>query len=221
MTECWRISTCSRVGDVLGVAIGPHVERDDDRIRRGREQHVGLVHRADARVDDPDLDLFVGEFGERVGQHLGRSLHVGLDDDRQLLHAAFGDLRLQRFERQTAALARRARGSSPAPRGMPRSVAPSRRRRPGRRRQAAEGRSARGLRPASTARRSSSAFHDRRSARARVRRSGPAMNVSPTASVPSCTSTVATGPRPLSSFDSSTVPGGVASSDWPSARRGR
>ena len=35
---------------------------------------------------------------------------------------------------------------------------------------------------------------------------GPAMNVSPTFSVPSCTSTVATGPRPLSSFDSSTVP---------------
>ena len=35
---------------------------------------------------------------------------------------------------------------------------------------------------------------------------GPAMNVSPTLSVPSCTSTVATCPRPLSSFASSTVP---------------
>ena len=35
---------------------------------------------------------------------------------------------------------------------------------------------------------------------------GPAMNVSPTLSVPSCTSTVATGPRPLSSLASSTVP---------------
>jgi hypothetical protein len=46
---------------------------------------------------------------QRVGQHLGRTLHVGLDDDRQLLHAAFGDLRLQRFERQTAALAPSAR----------------------------------------------------------------------------------------------------------------
>jgi hypothetical protein len=32
------------------------------------------------------------------------------------------------------------------------------------------------------------------------------MNVSPTLSVPSCTSTVATGPRPLSSFASRTVP---------------
>ena len=35
---------------------------------------------------------------------------------------------------------------------------------------------------------------------------GPAMNVSPTRSVPSWTRIVATGPRPRSSFDSSTVP---------------
>ena len=34
----------------------------------------------------------------------------------------------------------------------------------------------------------------------------PAMKLSPTRSVPSCTSTVATGPRPLSSLASSTVP---------------
>jgi hypothetical protein len=92
------------LGDVGGVAIGPHVEADDDRVRRRREQHVGLVDGADAGVDDPDLDLLVGQLGERVGQHFGRALHVGLDDDRQLLHAAFGDLLLQRFEREPAAL---------------------------------------------------------------------------------------------------------------------
>ena len=34
----------------------------------------------------------------------------------------------------------------------------------------------------------------------------PAMKVSPTCSVPSCTRIVATGPRPRSIFDSSTVP---------------
>jgi hypothetical protein len=33
---------------------------------------------------------FSSELRERVGQHLGRALHVGLDDDRQLLHAALG-----------------------------------------------------------------------------------------------------------------------------------
>ena len=98
------MSTRSRVGDLLGVAVGPHVERDDDRVRRRREQDVRLVDRADARVDDPDLHLLVGQLGERVGQHFGRALHVRLDDDRQLLHAAFGDLRLQRLERETAAL---------------------------------------------------------------------------------------------------------------------
>ena len=43
-------------------------------------------------------------FDERVGQHFRRALHVGLDDDRQVLHVAFGDLLLQRLERQAAAL---------------------------------------------------------------------------------------------------------------------
>ena len=51
------------------------------------------------------FDLVVAELRQRVGQHFGRALHVGLDDDRQLLHAAFGDLLLQRLERQAAALA--------------------------------------------------------------------------------------------------------------------
>ena len=69
-----------------------------------REQHVRLVDGADARADDPDLDLLVRQLGERVGEHFGRALHVGLDDDRQLLHAAFGDLLLERLEREAAAL---------------------------------------------------------------------------------------------------------------------
>ena len=39
------------------------------------------------------LTLLVAELGQRVGQHFGRALHVGLEDDRQLLHPAFGNLR--------------------------------------------------------------------------------------------------------------------------------
>ena len=35
-----------------------------------------------------------------------RALHVGLDDDRQFLHAAFGDLRLQGLEREPGAFDR-------------------------------------------------------------------------------------------------------------------
>ena len=68
---------------------------------------------------------------------------------------------------------------------------------PGTRRPAAAGRPGRALRPASTARPTSSAS-PRSSMSARTRPTiGPAMNVSPTLSVPSCTSTVATGPRPF------------------------
>ena len=98
------MSTSSRSAMSCGVAIGPHVEADDDRVRRRGEQHVRLVDGADARADDADLDLLVRQLGQRVGEHFGRALHVGLDDERQLLHAAFGDLLLERFEREPAAL---------------------------------------------------------------------------------------------------------------------
>ena len=104
------MSTPSRSAIVLGVPVRPHVEADDDRVRRRGQQDVRFVDRADAGVDDPDLHLLVGQLGERVGEHFRRALHVGLDDDRQLLHAAFGDLRLQRLEREPSALrAERAR----------------------------------------------------------------------------------------------------------------
>ena len=93
------------LGDVGGVAVGPHVEADDDGVRRRRQQHVRLVDRADAAVDDADLDLLVAQLRQRVAEHFGRALHVRLDDDRQLLHAAFGNLRLQRLEREPRALA--------------------------------------------------------------------------------------------------------------------
>ena len=145
-------------------------------------------------------------FVERVGQHLGRALHVGLDDDRQLLHAAFGDLRLQRFEREAAALRAERAGLRlllAERRDLPRL---GRVGEPGRRRPAAAARSGRAPRPASTAR-PTSIGRPRSSMSARTRPTiGPAMNVSPTCSVPSCTRIVATGPRPLSSFASSTVP---------------
>ena len=137
------------LGHVRRVAIGPDVEADDDGVRRGREQHVRFVDRADAAVDDADLHPLVAQLRERVGEHFGRPLHVGLDDDRQLLHAAFGDLLLQRLEREPAAL-----GAERPVLGLPlrdtsRSDAPWRRPpAPGRRRPAAAARRGRALRPA-------------------------------------------------------------------------
>src|SRR5436190_6863225 len=70
--------------DVFGVAVRPDVERNDDGVRCGREQHVRFVDRADARVDDSNLHFFIREFRQRVGEHFGRALHIALDDDREL-----------------------------------------------------------------------------------------------------------------------------------------
>ena len=99
------MSTFSRSATSAALRSGRHVEPDDDGVRRRGQQHVGLVDRADAAVDDADLDLLVAQLRQRVAEHFGRALHVRLDDDRQLLHAAFGNLRLQRLEREAAALA--------------------------------------------------------------------------------------------------------------------
>ena len=114
---------------------------------------------------------------------------------------------LQRLEREPAALGAERACPSPAPGGRARSAAPwPRRRAPGTRRPAAAGPS----RPStSTGVDGGAAFvgRPRSSMSARTLPTiGPAMNVSPTRSVPSCTRMVATGPRPRSSFASSTVP---------------
>ena len=159
------------------------------------------------RVDDLDLRLVVRQLAERVGQHFGRALHVGLDDDRQLLDVALRQLLLQRFERQAAALgAERALLGLRLPEGrdLPRLRRIGHRlERVAGRRQVSRGRA---LRPASTGR-PPSARRPRSSMSARTRpTTGPAMMLSPTRSEPSCTSTVATGPRPRSSLVSSTVP---------------
>ena len=100
------MSTCSRSATSDGVAVGPHVEPDDDRVGGRGQQHVRLVDGPDAGVDDADLDLLVRELVQRVGEHLGRPLHVGLDDDRQFLDLALGDLLLQRLEGQARGLRR-------------------------------------------------------------------------------------------------------------------
>ena len=92
------------LGDVGRIAVGADVEADDDGVAGRGEQHVELVDGADAGMDDADLDLVVAQLQQRVGQHFGRALHVGLDDERQVLDAAFRDRVLQRFQRQSAAL---------------------------------------------------------------------------------------------------------------------
>src|SRR6478736_2643349 len=90
MTECWRMSTFSRSATSAA-------------LRSGRTLKP-MTMAPDAAVDDPQLDAIVAQLGQRVGEHLRGALHVGLDDDRQFLHAAFGNLLLQRLQRQASAL---------------------------------------------------------------------------------------------------------------------
>ena len=64
------------LGNFRGVAIGTNVEADDDGVRRRGQQHVRLVDRADAGVNDLDAHALVGQLRQRIGQHRGGSLAV-------------------------------------------------------------------------------------------------------------------------------------------------
>ena len=141
------------------------------------------------------------------GQHFGRALHVGLDDDRQLLDVALGQLAPAAIRASGGRPWRRARVPWPATAGRSRSAAPSPDRPPtGTNRRARAGVS----RPSTSTGVDGPATlsaRPRSSMSARTRpTTGPAMMLSPTRSEPSWTSTVATGPRPRSSLVSSTVP---------------
>ena len=97
--------SCSAVA--CGLALRPHVEADDDRVRRRGQQDVAFVDGAHAGVDHADLDLVVGELLQGLGQHFGRAAHVGLDDDRQFLDFAGLHLLVQLLERDAAGLGER------------------------------------------------------------------------------------------------------------------
>ncbi len=56
------------LGDFGGLAIGPDVEADDDCVRGGGEENVGLGDGADTGVKDADANLFGGHALERVGE---------------------------------------------------------------------------------------------------------------------------------------------------------
>ena len=153
------------------------------------------------------LRLVVRQLGERVGQHFGRTLHVGLDDDRQLLRRRLRDsCCLQRFEREARAL-----GAERLVLGLPlaerRDLPRLRRHRRPLERSPGEGSDSRPSSSTGVDGPASLRLRPRSSISARtLPTTGPAITLSPTRSVPSWTSTVATGPRPRSSLVSSTVP---------------
>ena len=91
------------LGDLAGLRVGAHVEADEQRARGLGQGDVGLADAADAAVDDLGLDLVCREPLDGAGQSLGGALHVGLDEDRQLLGRALADALHHFFQRAAAA----------------------------------------------------------------------------------------------------------------------
>src|SRR5262245_22130715 len=92
-------------GSAPGVVVRTNVEADDDRTRRLREQDVALGDRANTAVDDFDLHLARRQAAERVGERLGGTALVRLDENIQRVGDAGRGLRHEVFERDAAARA--------------------------------------------------------------------------------------------------------------------
>ena len=128
----------------------PDVEADDDGVRGRRQHDVALGDAADRRVQHVEPHLVGRQPRERIGERLDRALHVGLDDDAQLLRVAGLHLAVEVLERHLGGLEQRSpRGAWRAGARRPGGPSP---RRPRRRRSCPlrARRRGRGSRPAST-----------------------------------------------------------------------
>src|SRR5690606_29088342 len=71
------------LNDLARGRVGTDVEADDGGVGGRRQLRVGLGDAAHAGADDVDPDRLGRQRGERFLQRLHRTLHVGLDDQRQ------------------------------------------------------------------------------------------------------------------------------------------
>src|SRR5215471_18662248 len=85
---------------LLGLALRTNVEADNHRIRGRRQQHIVFCNRAHTGMQDLDLDFIGCKLGQRVRQYFCRSLHVSLENDRQLLYAGTLDLFCKTLQRE-------------------------------------------------------------------------------------------------------------------------
>ena len=76
------------LGHLTGSTGRTNVKADDDRIRSRSQHHIAVTDSTHSTVDDVHLDIFRREFQERVLDSLYRTVHIGLDDDIQLLEIA-------------------------------------------------------------------------------------------------------------------------------------
>ena len=68
--------------------ISTHVKANHHCTRSNRQVHIALAHAAHACVHHLHFDFVGTEFEQRGRQRLLRTLHIGLDDDGQLLDLA-------------------------------------------------------------------------------------------------------------------------------------
>src|SRR5215471_5705277 len=76
------------VGRELRLRVGTHIEAHHHRARGAGQRHIRFGDAADARVHDTCLDLVVAEFAQSAADGLHRSLHIALDQQRELLAAS-------------------------------------------------------------------------------------------------------------------------------------
>ena len=87
------------LGGGLRQGLGTDVEAHDDGLRGRGQHHVGFVDGAHAAVDDAHANLVVAKLLQRGFDSLHAALHVGLDDQVQVLHLTGLDLAEQILQR--------------------------------------------------------------------------------------------------------------------------
>src|SRR6478609_4269918 len=79
--------------------VGADGEADDGGVETLRQRHVGFGNAADAGMQDAGGDLVGAELFQRSQNGFQRTLHVGLDDQREILAARGFELRHHLLER--------------------------------------------------------------------------------------------------------------------------
>ncbi len=80
------------LGNPTRLLIGTHVEANNHRLGSRGQIDIGLIDATNRLMHDRDLDLISGKLDQCLRQRFLRTLHIGFDDQRQLLHVAFGHL---------------------------------------------------------------------------------------------------------------------------------
>src|SRR5918992_2293504 len=101
------------IGQQLGLGVRPHVEADDERVRRRRQVDVALGDAADTLVDDAHADLRVLDLAQLGNGGLEGAVDVALEDEVEVLDAAGLHLGEELLEGDTRARRRQLLAAQP------------------------------------------------------------------------------------------------------------